>query len=271
MQGRTTAITHNDPLVMKKSIPQIISLATITGLLAMTPNITLAQTTDPLLADATDQAQFPIITVQPVDQAAIAGSNVVLSVQAMYADNYQWQSNGVDIAGQTNTTLVLQNVGVNNAGAYSCNISQTGGDPVPTRAASVEVETAANPAIGGVQANGVLGGGPITVFGAPLAGHGSQGSCPGSYVGYVHYSKAISQGWGWTPISGATTLTAADGSGRTDTKVQYFGLYGDIGCAQTTVIIPYPPYSPAYQFTIFFPTNAATSTNYPLVLTGFNQ
>ncbi len=235
----------------------------------MAPNITHAQTTDPLLTDAVDQSAFPIIAAQPVDQAVIAGSNVVLSVQAVYADNYQWQSNGVDIAGQTNSTLILQNVGVNNAGSYSCNVSQTGGDPVPTRAASVVVETAASATGAGVMANGVLGGGPIVVSGGPKASNGTQGTCPGSFVGYVIYSKTISQGWGWTPISGATTLTASDGGGRTDTFITYMGKYGDTGCGQTTVTIPYPPPSPAYRFTVFFPSSVPT-TNYPIILTGFN-
>ncbi len=233
----------------------------------MAPNLTHAQPADPLL-DAADQAQFPIVTVQPVDQVVIAGSNVVLSVQAMYADNYQWQSNGVDMVGQTNSTLVLQNLGVVNAGAYSCNVSQSGGDPVPTRAASVEVETTASPAIGGVMADGILGGGPIVVSGTPKASNGIQGTCPGSYAGYVIYSKTISQGWGWTPVSGATPLTASDGSGRTDTFVTYAGKYGDSGCGQTMVTIPYPAYSPAYRFGIYFPNNVPT-TNYPLSLTNF--
>lgn len=255
---------------MKIRIPHIVSLAAISGLLAIIPNITRAQTTDPLLADPADQAQFPVITAQPLDQVVPAGSNVVLSVQAAYADNYQWQSNGVDIVGQTNTTLVLQQVGVNSAGAYSCNVSQTGGDPVPTRAASVEVETAANKSGGGIQADGVLGGGPIVVSGSPKASNGAQGTCPGSYAGYVIYSKTISQGWGWAPISGATTLTASDGGGRTDTKIVYNGAYGDSGCGQTTVTIPYPPPSPVYRFAIYFPNNVPT-TNYPLVLTNFNQ
>ncbi len=254
---------------MKRRIPYIVSLAAITGFLAMAPNITHAQTTDPLFTDPADQAQFPVITAQPVDQAVIAGSNAVLSVQAVYADNYQWQSNGVDIVGQTNTTLTLQNIGVNNAGSYSCNVSQTGGDPVPTRAASVVVETAANATGAGVIANGVLGGGPIVVSGAPKASNGTQGTCPGTYAGYVIYTKTVSQGWGWAPISGASPLTVSDGSGRTDTKVVYNGMYGDSGCGQTTVTIPYPPYSPAYRFAIYFP-NSVPTTNYPIVLTGFN-
>ena len=255
---------------MKRRILHIVSLATITGFLAIAPNINRAQTTDPLLADPVDQAQFPVITAQPVDQAVIAGSNAVLSVQAVYADSYQWQSNGVDMVGQTNTTLFLQNIGVNNAGAYSCNVSQSGGDPVPTRTASVLVETAANAtAAGSVTANGIIGGGPIVVAGLPRPGPGTQGACPGSYVGYVNYTKTISQGWGWTPVSGTTVLTASDGGGRTDTIVTYLGKYGDTGCGQTTVTIPYPAYSPAYRFTIFFPSNVPT-TNYPIVLNGFN-
>jgi hypothetical protein len=250
---------------MKRHIPNLIAAIAVAGLILITRNTATAQTVDIL-----DQSGFPVITAQPTDQAVIAGSNVVLSVQAVYADNYQWQSNGVDIAGQTNTTLVLPNVGVNGAGAYSCNVSQSGGDPVPTRAASVLVETAAKPATaGGVHADGILGGGPITVSGAPRASNGTINPCPGGFVGYVNYTKSISQGWGWTPISGATTLTAADGGGRTDTKIGYVGEYGDTGCGQTLVTIPYPPPSPIYRFTIYFSNNMPT-TNYPITLTGFN-
>jgi len=253
---------------MKRRIPHIVSLATITGFLALAPNIIHAQTTDPLLADPVDQAQFPIITAQPVDQAVMAGSNVVLSVQATYADNYQWQSNGIDMVGQTDSTLILQNLAPNDAGLYSCNVSQTGGDPVPTRAASVEVESAATLS-GGIQANGVLGGGPIVVSGGPKTSNGVQGTCPGHYAGYVIYTKSVSQGWGWTPVSGVTTLTASDGGGRMDTKIVYNGMYGDSGCGQTTVTIPYPPYSPAYRFAIYFPSDVPT-TNYNITLSGFN-
>src|ERR1039458_7984283 len=121
---------------MNKKIPHIITLAAITGLLAIAGNIAHTQTTD-----AFDQSEFPTITAQPVDQAVSVGSNAVLSVQAVNADSYQWLSNGVAIEGQTNSTLTLENVGVNNAGSYSCNVSQNDGDAVPTRAASLNVMT----------------------------------------------------------------------------------------------------------------------------------
>ena len=111
------------------------------------------------------------------------------------------------------------------------------------------------------------GGGPIIVFGAPIAGGGTQSPCPGNYAGYVSYTKTISQGWGWAPAG--TVHTASDGGGRTDTTIVYLGLYGDTGCNQTSVTIPNPPSSPAYRFAIYFLKTVPT-TNYPIVLTGFN-
>ena len=184
--------------------------------------------------------------------------NATFTVQAIDGDSYQWLSNGIAIEGQTNSTLIVENVGADSAGAYSCNVSQNGGEAVPTRAASLNVVTMSLP-----------GGGPITVFGLPKLSGGSQGSCPGPYAGYVSYTKTISQGWGWAPSTNATIFTAADGSGRTDTTVVYAGKYGDTGCNQTIVTIPNPPPSPKYRFAIYFPSNVPT-TNYPIILTGFD-
>jgi hypothetical protein len=114
---------------------------------------------------------------------------------------------------------------------------------------------------------GGTGGGPITVFGTPYPGGGSHNGCPGPYAGYVNYTKTISQGWGWSPSG--TVHTASDGSGRTDTKIEYVGAYGDSGCDRTTVTIPHPAFSPVYRFTIYFTNNIPTNA-YPITLTGFN-
>jgi hypothetical protein len=277
---------------MKKYFPHIIALAAITGFIAIAPNTTHAQTTDSLLTDSVDQSAFPQITAQPVDQTVPIGSSVTLSVQANNADGYQWLRNEVPLDGQTNNTLVIQNVGIDDVGLYSCEVFN-GGEMVPTRAASVEVETTAGAAVASTTTGSTLtaktttasaltasattsgaiaaslpGGGPITVYGTPLLGNGSSGGCPGHYTGYVIYSKPYSQGWGWTPTG--TVHTVTDGSGRTDTKVQYFGAYGDYGCAQTTVSIPNPTFSPVYEFAIYFTNNVPTNA-YPMVLlTGFN-
>lgn len=232
-------------------IPHIIALAAITGLLAIAGNSVHAQTTDAL-----DQSEFPQVMAQPVDQAVSVGSNVVLSVQATNADGYQWLRNGVPIEGQTDSSLTIANVGTNDVGLYSCEVSKDG-ETVPTRTATLNVVAAA-----------ATSGGPITVFGTPYPGGGSQGSCPGPYAGYVNYIKTASQGWGWAPVSGMAH-TASDGSGRTDTKIEYGGRSGDEGCHQTSVSIPNPTFSTKYRFTIYFPNNVPTGP-YPIILTGFN-
>jgi len=271
-------------------IPQLMAMAAITGLVAIAANTTQAQTADPLLTDSIDQSGFPQITAQPVDQVIPLGSSVVLSVQAINADSYQWLINGVPADSQTNTSLTIASAGIGDVGLYSCNVSLTGGGMVPTRAANVCVYMAGSSSVA-AKGNAVVGsssvaaksstvatsssvamampgGGPITVYGTPLLSNGSSGGCPGKYAGYVLYTKPYSQGWGWVPISGMThTVTDTN---RTDTKVQYFGAYGDYGCAQTTVSIPNPTFSPVYQFAIYFTNNVPTNA-YPMVLlTGFN-
>ncbi len=204
--------------------------------------------------DDPDQAQFAQITVQPTDQALPVGGGTVLSVLAGNADGFQWFRNGVAIAGQTNNTLVLQNVSTNDVGFYACGVLN-GSQIVPTRAANVTVYTSSP-------------GEPITLFGSPVASGGSSGSCPGSYAGYVSYTKTVSQGWGWAPTAG-TSHIAADGTTRTDTKVYYMGKYGDSGCSQISVAVPDPTPSPKYRFAIYFPSDVPTNS-YPIVLTGFD-
>jgi hypothetical protein len=110
-------------------------------------------------------------------------------------------------------------------------------------------------------------GDPITVFGFPTTSSGTQGTCPGTYAGYVIYTKSL-PAWGWATLTNTTVFTASDGSGRTDTKITYAGKNGDAACNQTTVTIPNPPPSPKYRFAIYFPNNVPT-TNYPIILTGF--
>ena len=235
------------------------------------------------MANSLDQAAFPQITVQPVDQTVPVGATVTVSVQAINADSYQWLINGVPADGQTNTSLTIASARISDVGYYSCNVSLTGGGTVPTRAANLCVYTTGSSVVtiksissaaksSAVSASSSIamsmpGGGPITVYGTPLLSNGTSGGCPGKYVGYVTYSKPPSQGWGWAPISGvAHTVTDTN---RTDTKVQYVGYYGDSGCAQTTVSVN-PTYSPVYQFNIYFTNNVPTNA-YPMVLlTCFN-
>ena len=107
-----------------------------------------------------------------------------------------------------------------------------------------------------------------TIFAAPANVGGTIAGCPGTYAGSVSYTKA-NPAWGWAPDTANTTVfTAADGGGRTDTKIYFQGKLGDNGCNLSTVTVPNPPTSTKYRFTIYFPNNVPT-TNYPIILTGF--
>lgn len=189
------------------------------------------------------------------DQLVQLGEPVAFSVDAMDGGSYQWLRSGAAISGQTNSTLIFENTQISDAGYYSCNVAN-GADIVPTITASLMVYTITPDFFG------------VVVYAQPITSSGSQGTCPGPYTGYVNYTKAPQQGWGWTPSTNTTTYTASDTT-RTNTKVAYLGDYGDSGCAKTTVTIPYPTFSPAYRFTIYF-TNNVPTTNYPITLGGFN-
>jgi hypothetical protein len=67
----------------------------------------------------------PGITVSPVNQTTVAGSNVVLSVVASGTGpfSYQWSFNGTNILGATNATLTLTNLHPNQSGSYAATIT----------------------------------------------------------------------------------------------------------------------------------------------------
>jgi hypothetical protein len=206
------------------------------------------------------QPEFPQIMLQPEDQLVPIGSNATFTVSAENADGYQWLRNGNPLPDATNSSFTVQNAQTTDVGYYSCNIFQ-GRESVPTRTASLMVYVNSIDPQTGVD--------PVVVFGLPVVSGGSQGTCPGSYIGYVSYAMTYTNGWGWAPdtTNGNTIFTATD-TNRTNTKVEYFGEYGDSSCNQTTVTVPNPPISPVYQFCIYFTNNVPTNA-YPITLDGF--
>lgn len=209
------------------------------------------------------------------------GSTVTFSVVATNADTYQWYCNNVAMNGQTNSSVTVPNVTTNSVGYYSAYvINQMGG--VPTRQANLAVYTTSGStsssststtsrlAMSSMTMSSTLtGGGDVTVYAYPVSSGGGSGTCPGQYAGYVSFTKTAAQGWGWAPSSGTNVHTATDNN-QSNTKIQYMGEYGDMGCAQTTVSVP-NPMSPVYRFTIYFPTNSTVPTNsYPITLSGFD-
>jgi hypothetical protein len=230
----------------------------ILALIVFTASVTMAAADDSSVNAV--QPEFPKVILQPEDQMVSFGSNAIFAVKTANADGCQWLRNGNPLDNQTNTTLTITNCGVNDVGYYSCNLYK-GIQVVPTRAASLMVYTNSIDPQTGVD--------PVTVFGFPLLGGGSQGTCPGHYTGYVAYTKTAQQGWGWAPdTTGGNTVFTATDTNRTNTKIEFLGAYGDSGCNQTSVTLPTSPVSPVYEFCIYFTNNVPTNA-YPITLDGF--
>jgi hypothetical protein len=198
------------------------------------------------------QFNAPAILSRTGDQLVQLNASATFSASAD-GDSYQWRRNGVPISGQSNSTFTLKKAQIADAGLYSCDVVKDA-EIVSTSTASLLVYIKPP-------------GSPLVVYGTPIVSSGSQGTCPGSYAGYVNYTKAVTNGWGWAPDT--NTVHSASDTSRTNTSVEYVGKNGDEGCALTTVTVPDPPASMAYRFTIYFPSNVPT-TNYPITLSGFN-
>ena len=223
----------------------------------------------------------------PEDQSTTLGGTVTFSAEPRQGGLlYQWLRQWPDrydvLEGQNSSSLTLTNVSLGDVGFYVCEVIQ--GDQLQvTRAAAlyVSVSVGTSPVVSKTQTlltqttsslvqplSGDLGG-LVTIYSPPVTSSGNQGNnCPGSYVGFVNYTKKISQGWGWAP-SANTSIHVASDTTRTDTKISYFGMYADVGCDQTAVGVPHPTISPAYRFTIYFPNNMPSTNAYPITLTGF--
>jgi hypothetical protein len=233
-----------------------------------------------VLVAGTDNVAAQEWVEAPEDQAALENESATFTAEPKLGElSFQWLRQWPDkvelLKGETGSSLTLAKVGIADVGHYLCAVMQ--GDQVQfTRAAALTVYVGSAARKAGKTSSGAqafstqdYGGGTLTLFGPPVFSSGSQGTCPGTYAGYVNYTKTVSQGWGWAPATDTTVHTASDNN-RTDTKVQYVGKYGDVGCNQTSVAVPHPTYSAKYRFTIFFPNNVPTTNAYPITLTGFN-
>ena len=86
----------------------------------------------------------PVITTQPLGQTVGPGANVTFSVVAIGDPplTYQWQLNGANISGETNTSLTVNNVQPTNSGAYSVVVANSGG-ALLSQIAALDVVTSA--------------------------------------------------------------------------------------------------------------------------------
>ena len=207
-----------------------------------------------------DQAEFPLVLLQPINQVVHVHEEASFSV---YATNgpltYQWLKNNVALLGETNSILTIAGAKKSDVGLYSCNVSK-GLEIVPTRSASLMVFVNSTDPDTGID--------PVTLWATPVPSSGSSGSCPGPYKGYINYTRTVAQGWGWAPSTNTTVHTAED-TNSVNTKVQFVGRSGDSGCNQTIATVPDPSISTKYRFTIYF-TNSVPTNSYSITLDGFD-
>jgi len=115
----------------------------------------------------------PAITTQPVSQTVNAGAGATLSVTASGATGYQWQFNGTNILGATNSTLTVANIGTTQRGSYTVIVSNSNGS-VTSSAANVAV--AVNSSLYNISSRAYIGTGQFQnlVAGFYTNGSGSK-------------------------------------------------------------------------------------------------
>lgn len=137
---------------VESSVPSVMSAAISGSALALTPrapgttNITVRATdTNGNVAQqilAVNVAAGPAFTVQPASQSVAVGAPVVLSAAATGASAFQWQRNGVAIAGATNSTYTIPSAQPEHAGIYVA-LASDGSVTTPSQPAIVALATTA--------------------------------------------------------------------------------------------------------------------------------
>ncbi len=99
----------------------------------------------PTLVSGSPSNSPPRITQQPQSQTVLTNSTVMFSVTASDATSYQWQSNMVDIAGQTNDSLTLNNVVVSDSATYRVVVSNATDSVISSNAVLTVTTSLINP------------------------------------------------------------------------------------------------------------------------------
>jgi hypothetical protein len=87
----------------------------------------------------------PQITLQPVSQSVLRGTNVTFTVAATGAPapTFQWRFNDTDLAGETGTSLTIRQPTTASAGRYTVRVSNSGGAVMSLAAELTVVESIA--------------------------------------------------------------------------------------------------------------------------------
>ncbi len=198
----------------------------------------------------------PVLTSQPTNLIDPGGSKVTFAATALGSGtlSYQWQSNGVNIAGATNATLVINGATPYNAGTYDVIITDPYGS-VTSQRASLSIfgptnDLFANPT--------VVTGTNFTVFGSNFGASVEAGEpkITGNAGGHSVW-------WSWTaPVDCTVTLDTSGSSYDT-----LLGVYKGNSVSSLTVIAANDDYTNVTSRVVF---GAKGGVTYHIQVDGFN-
>ena len=185
-----------------------------TQMISATPTATGVQTLTVLVADSSSPTHSasatvdltvnarPVITMQPVGTTKCAGENYTFAVTASNAGGYQWQKDGVDIAGATSANLVLNSLSTSSAGTYRVRVTGAatcnGQSLISNQAVLVINTPQSTPTIAVLPTSGVFtGGNPKVIY----LGYGPQS---------VRLQASGGQTYQWAPASNLSNASIAD-------------------------------------------------------------
>ena len=164
---------------LRKAASRSLALVLLAGALALMPACGGGGGGGSSTGTPAAQASAPVITAQPVAQAVLEGARASFGVTATANGTltYQWKKSGVDLAGQTASTLSFDPAVITDAGSYAVVVTNTlNGTSASTTsaAASLTVNPKATPPIISAQPSDqtVLEGARVT-FSATATGNGT--------------------------------------------------------------------------------------------------
>jgi DNA/RNA endonuclease G (NUC1)/PKD repeat protein len=121
LTGQTANTLTFDPVALTDAGSYTVVVTnTLNGTAASATSATAGLTVNPV-------AKQPVITAQPAAQIVLEGARASFSVTATGngALTYQWKKNGVDLTGQTASTLTFDPAALADAGSYSVVVTST--------------------------------------------------------------------------------------------------------------------------------------------------
>lgn len=167
-------------------------------------------------------ATAPTITTQPQNQTVSVGANVVFSVVATGspAPTYQWRKGTSNLAGETGSSLTLNNVQAAAAGSYAVVVTNSAGS-VTSTAATLTVNAIPTGAPSTPAGSGAYGSGPteVTISWLPPTG--------GNPVAGYRLERATDNGFsaGLVTIELSTTATSYVDTTVSANTTYYYRLF----------------------------------------------